>query len=381
MNDTTFPQAPAGPASQSVQSPLYDLLARSWSLDAPIGDVAIDKAGKVAGFALQDGRVALMAIDDPESALSRMRVEADSGRSTIRPREKAPAVPVLTPRLTDGTPLLAASGTIGLIVAGQDGRIHRVTPRGQAILLTDKAGPIRAMASNQAGQVAIVRDGQAYLHDEAGMVCITSLPASGLINSLAFTPDGRGLALMLSETLLVGSPDEGFASHPVGGSGPLVFSADGKWLAGSNGVNGIWLLQRSNGRIARISNFRAPPSVVAFSRPAGAVFASGAFRAAGWSLAMPPWENESIGALKTGRSGLVLIERIAPHPARDLIALGTADGAVSIARIGYPEEMPLRQADGSAVTALAWSNDGLHLAIGTAGGQAALVTLPPQLFK
>lgn len=96
---------------------------------------------------------------------------------------------------------------------------------------------------------------------------------------------------------------------------------------------------------------------------------------------MPPWENESIGALKTGRSGLVLIERIAPHPARDLIALGTADGAVSIARIGYPEEMPLRQADGSAVTALAWSNDGLHLAIGTAGGQAALVTLPPQLFK
>lgn len=381
MNVTASPEAQAGPANRTAQSPLSDLLARSWSLDAAISDVAIDKAGKVAGFALEDGRLALMAIDDPDSPMLRMRVEADSGRSTIRPREKPPAAPILTPELADNAPLLAVSSAIGLIAAGRDGRIHRITPRGQVIPMSEKAGPIFALASNRGGRLAIVRDGQTDLHDEQGMALITSLPMLGRANAVAFAPDGRRLGLMLSETLLLGHPDEGLQSYPVKGSGPLAFSADEEWVAGSNGKDGIWLLRRNDGKIAHIGNFRTPPSAIAFSKAAGAVLASGAFRAAGWSLATPPWEHEATGALRTGRSGLVLIDRIAAHPTRDLIALGTADGAVSIARIGHPEEMGLRQADGSKVTALTWSADGIHLAVGTAGGHAALITLPPQLFK
>jgi hypothetical protein len=36
---------------------------------------------------------------------------------------------------------------------------------------------------------------------------------------------------------------------------------------------------------------------------------------------------------------------------------------------------------GSAVTALAWSGDGRHLAIGAVDGTAAIVTFPAQMFK
>ncbi|WP_112310819.1 WD40 repeat domain-containing protein [Pseudogemmobacter bohemicus] len=392
MSDTATPEAPARPApQQAVQSPLFDLLARSWQLEAGISGLAFDAAGKIAGFALEDGRLALMALEDADGPISRMRVEADSGRSTIRPREKPVAQPVLTPELADGAAMLAASGSIGLIAAGRDGRIHRVTPRGQVIAMTDKASPIFAIATDGAGRVAIARDGRTDLHEEEGMARLIGLLTPGPAHALAFAPDDRSLAVMLEETVLIGQPRQGYESHPLGGKGPLGFSADGAWVAGSNGKDGIWLLRRADGTTARIGNFRAAPSAIAFSKSAGAVFASGAFRAAGWSLAEPPLGdgqtgnqmtgNQMTGALKTGRPGLVLIDKLAAHPRRDLIALGTADGAVSIARIGQPEEMPLRHADGSAVTALAWSADGLHLAIGTAAGSAALVTLPEQLFK
>ena len=378
MSETATPDAPARP---EAQPPLFDLLARSWSLGAAIRDVAIDKAGKAAGFALEDGRLALMPVEDPESALNRIRVEADSGRSTIRARQKPVAAPILTPALAGEAPMRAPSGMVGLIAAARDGRIHRVTPRGQVIQIMAKASPICAIASDSGGRIALARDGRTDLHEEDGMARLVGLLTPGPANKLAFAPDNRSLAVMLEENLLFGQPRQGYDSYPLGGSGPLAFSADGAWIAGSNGKDGIWLLRRADGGIARIGNFRAAPGSIAFSKAGDAVFASGAFRAAGWSLATPPIGDEAAGALRTGRSGLVLIEKIAAHPDRDLIALGTADGAVSIARIGQPEEMPLRQADGSPVTALCWSADGVHLAIGTAAGNAALVTLPPRLFK
>ncbi|MBJ2151791.1 WD40 repeat domain-containing protein [Paracoccus sp. IB05] len=380
MSDTATPEAPARPApQQAAQSALFDLLARSWQLEAAVTGLAFDAAGKVAGFALENGRLALMALQDADSPLSRLRVEADSGRATIRPREKPVAQPVLTPDLAGGGLMLAPSGSLGLIAAGKDGRLNRVTPRGQVITMTDKTSPIFAIASDGTGKLAIARDGRTDLHEEEGMARLIGLLTPGPANALAFSPSDQSLAVMLDETLLIGQPRQGYESHPLGGKGPLVFAANGTWLAGSNGKDGIWMLRRADGAVARLDKFRAAPSAIAFSK--SAIFASGAFRAAGWSLATPPLNDGQTGALRTGSPGLVLIDRVAAHPARDLIALGTADGAVAIARAGQAEEMPLRQADGHAVTALAWSSDGLHLAIGTASGAAALVTLPAQLFK
>lgn len=71
---------------------------------------------------------------------------------------------------------------------------------------------------------------------------------------------------------------------------------------------------------------------------------------------------------------------MAAHPARGLVAAGLANGQVLIAEIGGRDELLLRQG-GEAVTALAFSPDGRHLAIGDAGGTLAIATFPPQLFK
>ena len=367
------------PPQQSGQSALFDLLARSWQLEAGISSLCFDKAGKVAGFALENGRLALMALEDPDSPVSRMRVEADSGRSTIRPREKPVAQPILTPDLAEGAAMLAPSGTLGLIAAGRDGRLHRVTPRGQVIAMTDRSDPIFALASDSTGKLAIAREDRTDIHAEEGIKRLSAVPTPGPANALAFAPTEEALAIMLEESLLIAQPGGGCERQPLGGKGPLVFSADGAWLAGSNGKDGFWMLRRKDAAVTQLASFRATPSAITFST--NAIFASGAFRAAGWSLDGPPAADGQAGALRTGRSGLVLIDQVAAHPGRNLIAIGTADGAVALARPGQSEEMPLRQADGHAITALVWSADGIHLAIGTASGAAALLTLPPQLFK
>ncbi|OWK20359.1 hypothetical protein AJ88_31680 [Mesorhizobium amorphae CCBAU 01583] len=117
-----------------------------------------------------------------------------------------------------------------------------------------------------------------------------------------------------------------------------------------------------------------------WSQPVNALFASGAFRIAGWSMAAPPVGGEASGALETGRAGLVLVEAVAAHPEKKLIAAGYADGRITIAQIGARDELLVRPL-GSAVTALAWSGDGQHLAVGAVDGTAAIVTFPSQMFK
>lgn len=371
MNQTIAPPAPA-------QTALFDLMARSWRLDAPVAGVTLDSAGKTAAFALADGRLALMPLADPESAILRLRMEADSGRATIRPRERPVAPPVLTEALAQGAPMVAASGQIGFLVAARDGRLHRVTPRGQVIALSREARPIGALASDGRGRLALAREDKVMLHAEEQMEKLCAVLTSGPATALAFSPDGQDLAVAQDDSLLLWQPGQGSDILPLAGAAALQFSQTGAWLAGGD-ATGLWLLRRADRRLARIGNFRAAPVSLGFCT--GAVFASGAFRLAGWSLDTPPFDDEATGALRSGRPGLVLVERVATFPARDLVAFGLADGGVAITQAGRADELPLRQADGAAITALAWSADGTALAIGTARGDAALLTLPPQLFK
>jgi WD40 repeat protein len=83
----------------------------------------------------------------------------------------------------------------------------------------------------------------------------------------------------------------------------------------------------------------------------------------------------------TGKPGLVLIERVAACPTRNLVAVGYANGLLSLAEIGRREEILLREDTGSAVCALAWSPDGKFLAVAGNDGRAAVVEFPNEMFK
>ena len=141
----------------TVQSPLYDLLARSWTLEAGIHSACIDKGNRTVAFALDDGRVALAPVKDPESATSRMRVEGDSGRAIIRARTKPVADLLLTKPLADGPVMLVGhSAGAALAHAALDARPDRVA---RAIYVGgfptgDGDPPVDGLASDQ-GEISL----------------------------------------------------------------------------------------------------------------------------------------------------------------------------------------------------------------------------------
>ncbi len=380
MSQTLSPPPPAPTANTA----LFDLLARSWPLEAPVSSIAMDRAGKTAAFVLADGRAALAPLDEAESAISRLHIEGDTGRSAIRPRKNPPARPTLTAPLCEGAPFLVPSAGLGFIAATPAGEILRVTPRGQTIPLGKAGEPLTALAADGRGRLGLAHEGQVRLVEEEGLAKIRHLLTPGAAQALAFAPeassDGSRLAIQLEKRLMLWAPDGEVEDLPLGGAGPLVFSPGGGWIAGSD-ADGFWLLRRADGAHGRLGPFRARPAALTFTAQDREVFASGAFRAAGWSLATPPLEDPGLGALRSGRAALVLVEQVAAHPKLHLLACGAADGTVTLTRPGHADELTLRLGEGEAITALAWSPCGLHLAIGAGSGFAALATLPPQMFK
>ena len=374
MSDTVDPPA-------TVQSPLYDLMARNWKLDAAVHSACIDTSCRTVAFALTDGRVALAPVDDPDSAIDRMRVEGDTGRALIRARTKPFADLVVTKPLADSPVMLAPSARTGFVAGSAEGRLTHVTPRGQTVKIMLPAAPLSAIATNGTGDLALARPDMVEVHDENTLERQVAILTSSSATGLAFARDGKRLAVMQDGNLILWQAGERSMTFRTDGDGGVTFSADGNWLAGSGPDNALWLLRQCDGEQARIGNFRARPASVAFGPNSNMIHAAGAFRIAGWSLQTPPFEDPATGALRTGKPGMVLIERVATHPKRDLVACGMADGAVTVAQPGHPEEMMLRQADGSAITALHWGGSGTLMVIATDAGDAALLTLPPQLFK
>lgn len=382
----TLSPPPTAPAANTA---LFDLLARSWTLGAPVASITMDRAGKTAAFALADGRVALAPLEEDESPMVRLRIEGDSGRATIRPRQQEPARPRTTAPLAEGPLWLAASAGLGFVAAAPSGALTRVTPGGQTIPLAKGGEALTAIASDERGRLGLAHEGRVRLVHEEGLAKIRSLLTPGAARALAFAPEAAGeapaegsrLAIQLAERLMLWSPDGEVEDLELGGAGPLAFSPSGAWLAGSDEADGVWLRRMADGASGRLGPFRTRPAALTFTAQDREIFAAGAFRAAGWSLATPPLEDPGLGALRSGRPALVLVERVAAHPTRALVACGAADGAVSLIRPGQTDELVLRHGGGEAISALAWSPCGLHLAMGAADGSAALATLPPQLFK
>lgn len=155
---------------------------------------------------------------------------------------------------------------------------------------------------------------------------------------------------------------------------------DGACLAAGLGQAGLGIAAAASDETATLGNFPGAVRSLAWSARGRALVAAGAFRIAAWDEETLLLPGATPRPLICGRAGLVLVEAVAAHPARGLVAAGLANGQVLIAEIGGRDELLLRQG-GEAVTALAFSPDGRHLAIGDAGGTLAIATFPPQLFK
>ncbi len=354
---------------------LFDLLARVWSLPGPVEDMCFNREGSAVAYA-GGGLLAVVPVDDPEGPEKRIRVAADSGQQSIMPREK-PVRPATEVKGLRGA--LAPFRDRAFITGSEKGGLVSVTPRGQTVPLSvafdgapsalarDPAAPtIAAAAGSRVVVFPETQPDEARNHD-----------AGETITALAFAPQGRHLAVahpggvsfyhdgtFVDTVALDGIPES------------LSYSPDGAFLACGLREPGFALIRLADGSVDSVRDYPTPVRSLVWSTPGQAFATSGAFRPAAWRFT-PEGRGEPIVA---GRTGLVVVDRVAAAPDRPLIAAGYASGFLCLAQLGSREEMLLRS-EGGAVTTLAWNAAGSHLAFGDARGAAALISFPPSLFK
>ncbi|MEM7635962.1 MAG: hypothetical protein AAF299_15460, partial [Pseudomonadota bacterium] len=83
----------------------------------------------------------------------------------------------------------------------------------------------------------------------------------------------------------------------------------------------------------------------------------------------------------SGTAGLVPVSAVTSHPERNLVAAGYKNGFVVVMQLGVRDELVLNSEDRGAITNLAWTRDGRHLAVATGNDVAAIISIPEQLFK
>jgi len=366
---------------------LFDLIGREWGLSAPVGQILFNADGSAVACRLEGGALALLPMTDAEHPEKRIRTEVDTGRTTIRPRENALPPPV-TPEVTaaaDG-PGMCRLGAQGFAVAAGAGGLTRVTARGQVLGLrgagADAVTALSAVPAENA--ICVARGGTLALLHTGDMAPLATRELGEGISHLATSGDGALIAARCDTKIVVLGAAELDTRAEVACEGTvacLSWSPDRQWIVAGCREAALALVHVPRGEADVIEGFPGPVCSAGFSGKANVMVASGAFRVVGWRCPDLPFGTHEGDPVHTGKPGLTLVDRVAPCPTRDSCAVGYANGLVTLCPIGRSDELMLVEGTGAAVTAMDWSPDGQHLALGFADGRAAILTFPRVMFK
>lgn len=367
---------------------LFDLIARTWELDGAVQDILFNAAGTSLTAVLGDGRMAFVSVKDAEDPESRVRVEVDTGRASIRPRSKPLPAPVISETSVIRAEIPACRlGEQGFAFANFDtGELWRATARGQTLALKSaQTDPVTALAAlPNSDRILVARGRRLALVTQDGRQEEDAVELPHEIARIAVSEDERLLGCWGPSWISIVTVDGLTVDEPIACEGQVLslrWSPCNRWLVAGTDQKALFLVDVPAGTSDRIVDFPQAVYSAVFNTQAGALVASGAFRVVGWRLPDLPFGDHSGAPLETGKSGLTLVDRVASHPSRDLCAVSYVTGLVIICRVGHPDEMLVREGTGSPVTALEWSGDGAHLAIGDAGGNLSIATFPKAMFK
>lgn len=366
---------------------LFDLIGREWMLSAPVRQIGFNANGSAVACGLEGGALALLPMADAEHPEKRIRMELDTGRTTIRPRENALPPPVTPEAVVLGKgPGLCALGEQGFAVAASAGGLTRVTARGQVLKLPQTGTDAVTAMCRVPGQdaICVAQGGTLALLMAADMAPLATGTLDEAVSRLALSGDGALIAARCGARIVVLDAEDLDSRTEIPCAGTvecLSWSPDGKWIVAGCRENALVVANVLRGEADVIDGFPGPVASAGFSKKANALVASGAFRVVGWRGPDLPFGKHEGAPVNTGKPGLTLVDRVAPSPTRDSCAVGYANGLVTLCSIGQPDELMLVEGKGEGVTAMDWSPDGQHLALGFADGRAAVLTFPKVMFK
>ena len=363
--------------------PLIDLLGARWRLGAPVAALAWTRgeAGRaLAGFILGDGTLA-MAPGAWEGAPT--LEERAGGRITLVPgapdKQRPPLARLAVHR---GAGLALAGDTEGgFLSGGEDGRFVLVSADGAVRLLAEfsglrvekvaAGGPWRACAAGRPWR-ACAAGGAVHVFGAAP----ARIDLPGPAQALSFDPGGEFLAVGHA-----GGVSLWQAGRPVrrlesaGRVCALAWSPDGRLLAAALEDGRLVGWRLADG--ARFEFARKGEPALSLSVADHWLAASGGAQVACWDLARPGSAALPCGLVATRAP----LSHVAWHPVKGPIAAAYRNGAVLLCQPESDEALFVRAAPAAPLRGLAWSADGDFLALGSDDGEAAMVSLPPLLFR
>jgi hypothetical protein len=375
----------------AANPPLIGLLGAHWLFGARAVGAAWSGDGSMAGFGLADGTAVLARAEWQGGPQVRRR----AGGSVEATPPADPSPPVTRLRIhEEGCLALIADTEGGFLTGGADGKLMRLGRDGKTNPLPASPGrPVNLVASGHGGWRAAASDRHILVLGPAR----AGFDTPETVTALSFDPAGQFLAAAHGAGVVLYSVADG-AAWPVPLPSPatsLAWRPDGAWLA-LGCEDGLFAM--SMAPLARPASERGQgnelPSPVPLREGAGqktprmlAFTADGTLLAASGGERARCWRFDSAGPADASpvecgiRNRISPVCALAPHPHRSLLAVGHENGAVLLCQPGSLDALFVKNWGGGAVTVLAWSPDGHHLALGTAEGQAGLLLLPPELLR
>ncbi len=373
--------------SGTADASLFELLARQWCFDDEIVQTEFNSSDTAVLYRMSSGRLALVRTDDVESTKSRTRIEVDSGRTTIQRRKNPASKARFAPIRVSQNLKMVRMGENGFLALDHTGAPHLITGGAQSIKKFDTVdADITALSSNETGLLlAISRLSGITVYRTENTAVVAQINMAREIGQMAFSANGKYLAIFGDDCLDIIDIDNAekprIKIHEIGPITQLIWNKSGSHVACATSENSFHIVDARAQTHHTVTNYPGPVSTVAFSEKGNALLSSGAFRLTGWSSDDLPRNGYSGNPLKIGKVGFTIINTIAAHPSRSLVAVGYANGLVTVTSIGSSEEILIHHETGTEVQTLAWSNSGEHLSIGFKSGKAALVSFPNSFFK
>jgi len=276
----------------------------------------------------------------------------------------------------DGVILSAALHPDGkrIVTGGDDGAIRTVSPDGGIVTLAELRKWIDHLTTNAASGVIVAsvgKDAVVFRNDaEAHRFCH---PSS--VGGLALDAKGRRLAVAhyggVTMRLVLAADDRGNPLKWAGSHLGVTVSPEGEYVITAmqeNALHGWRLPEKTD---LRMDGYPSKTKSFSWDRRGRWLATSGANAAIVWPFAgklgpqgKPPLQPGERQAL---------VSAVAFHPTEEVLAIGYSDGAAILVRFADNLGMELDEPGEGAVSALAWSADGKHIAIADDAGRGAII--------
>ncbi len=263
-------------------------------------------------------------------------------------------------------------GEEGFLTGGDDGRLVSTDSDGETTSIADIAGrwvePIAVSMASGLRAAAFGKTVRLFARDGSE---IGTFDHVNTVGGLAFDPKGRRLAAAHYGGASLWWAKAGRQQpKPLTWSGShlsLTWSPNGKYIVTAMQENELHGWRVSDGADMRMSGYPAKVKSMSWLPKGRYLATSGAeavvcwpFHGKGGPIGKAPLD------LGWGFEGVVTV--VAAHPRHDVVAAGYEDGATILVQIDRAHPVLVKRPGDGAVTALAWSADGQHLALGTESG-------------